>query len=59
MNNDFGDRESRYQQGDSPDLTNQYRKIGIPAVSAAANFHKKPRPQQQQQAQSQFLDFED
>jgi hypothetical protein len=63
MTKQVGEQESRYQQGETPDLRSQYRAIGIPAISAAAALCKdkkqKSASKQQTQAQTHFLDFQD
>ncbi len=62
MNNQIGEQDGRYQQGETPDLCDQYRAIGIPAISAAALCKsRKPAPAQQGQSlpRGQFFEFED
>lgn len=62
MNNHAADKDGRYQQGQSSDLCDQYRAIGIPAINAAA-LCKGEKRQQSQQGQSmprgQYVEFED
>jgi hypothetical protein len=60
MSKQVGEQESRYQQGETPDLRSRYRAIGIPALSAATLYKgRKDVAPQQQQAQSQFVEYED
>ena len=62
MNNDVGTQDSRYQQGETPDLCDQYRAIGIPAISAAALCNRRKsvdRQQSQSATQHQYFDYQD
>jgi hypothetical protein len=64
MKKAIGDREGRYKEVKAPDLCDQYRAIGIPAISAAALCQgRKSKTQPQSQSQSHiggpFYEFED
>ena len=62
MINDVSNRESRLQQGETPDLCDQYRAIGIPAISAAALCNRRKtedRQQSQSASQHQYFDYQD
>jgi hypothetical protein len=64
MKKAIGDREGRYKQVKTPDLCDQYRDIGISAISAAALCQgRKSKTQPQVKSQShpsgQFYEFED
>lgn len=49
--------QDQQQQGDDRDLSRRYRKIGIPAVSAAAML--TPQKKRTQQQQAAIFDYED